>query len=135
MLPMHPNEFVAMQATHTDAMRDQCVLMEPQTSAGRRYNKSTTSYADAGSSVCGFNPSTANGVASDEVLDSTAFVLTKPTLRLPIDTVIAAPWRVRITHRDGQALTEPLMFDVVGDPATIGTAIVVELATTTREEV
>lgn len=134
MLPMHPNEFTVMQATHVDAMRDQCVLMEPQTSTGR-YNKHTTTYTDAGSSVCGFNPSTANGVASEEVLDSTAVVITKPTLRLPIGTVIRAPWRVRITHRNGQLLAQPLTFDVVGDPATVGTAIVVELATITREEV
>lgn len=134
MLPMHPNEFAVMQATHIDAMRDQCVLMEPQTSAGR-YNKHTTTYTDAGSSVCGFNPSTANGSASAEVLDSTAVVITKPTLRLPIGTVLTASWRVRITHRNGQALTPALTFEVIGDPATIGTAIVVELATVTREEV
>lgn len=134
MLPMHPNELAAMQQPHIDAMRDQCALMEPQKTASR-YNKKTTAYTDAGSTVCGFNPSAANGSASDEVLDTTAVVLTKPTLRLPAGTVIAAAWRVRITHRNGQALTNPLVFDVVGDPATIGTAIVVELATVTREEV
>lgn len=133
MLPMHPNEFTVMQATHVAAMRDQCVLMEPQETAVR-YNKKKTTYADAGSSVCGFNPSTANGVASEEVLDSTAVVITTPTVRLPIGTVLTASWRVRITHRNGQALTNPLLFDVMGDPATIGTAIVVELATVTREE-
>ena len=134
MLPMRPTEFTVMQATHTDAMRDQCVLMEPQTSAGRN-NKPVITYTDAGSSACGFNPSTANGVASEEVLDSTAVVITKPTLRLPTGTVIRASWRVRITHRNGQALTSPLAFDIVGDPSTVGTAIVVELATVTREEV
>ncbi len=134
MLPMYPNEFAVMQKTHVDAMRDWCVLMEPQQTA-KRYNKTTTTYTDAGSTVCGFNPSAANGSASDEVLDTTAVVLTKPTLRLPAGTVIVAACRVRITHRNGQALTPPLLFDVVGDPATIGTAIVVELATVTREEV
>lgn len=134
MLPMHPNEFAVMQKTHIDAMRDQCVLMEPQETAVR-YNKQKTTYTDAGSTVCGFNPGTANGSASDEVLDTTVVVLTKPTLRLPADTMIAASWRVRITHRNGQLLAQALTFDVVGDPATIGTAIVVELATVTREEV
>lgn len=134
MLPMHPNEFAAMQKTHIAAMRDQCVLMEPHAGAVR-YNKQTTTYTDAGSSACGFNPSTANGSASAEVLDSTAVVITKPTVRLPAGTTVAASWRVRITHRNGQALTPALTFEVVGDPATIGTAIVVELATVTREEV
>ncbi len=129
MLPMHPNEFAAMQKTHIDAMRDRCVLMEQQKTASR-YNEQTTTYTDGGSTVCGFNPG-----GSEEVLESTAVVITKPTLRLPIDTVIAAPWRVRITHRNGQLLAQALMFDVIGDPTTIGTAIVVELATVTREEV
>jgi hypothetical protein len=75
---------------------------------------------------------TAQGAGTDEVLDTTAVVLSTPLVRLPAGTVIKATWRVRITHRNGQALTPALLYDVVGDPATTGTAVIAELATTTR---
>lgn len=130
MLPLFSNELSADQAAQRAAMRDQCDLLRPVTTDGR-YNQPTTIYEIVAHTICGLNQFGGTGVTSREVLDTTAAVVSNPILRLPAETFLESEWRVRVTHRNGKILAAPLMYDVIGDPATSGTAVIVELSTTT----
>lgn len=104
-------------------MYDRCILLKKVTSAGA-YNRPLVTYEAQPEIVCGFNPS---GASPQEILGTSEIPIQTPTLRVPVGTIVETNWRVAITNRLGTALVNPLSFEIIGPPESIGTAILLRL--------
>lgn len=111
-------------------MQDLCVILDYDGSATDDYNLPAPSYVPRGEAVpCGLNPR-----QGDEALRERYVTTGGASLRLPLGTPIDASDRVRITHRYGEALDDPLLYEVVGSAERGASGLVVQLEQVTTGE-
>ncbi len=102
-------ELSRMQSAQDAAMQDTGVIL--------RYAETRDGYNNPDADYTAADTSTACGLEMtdpDEVQESGNVPLVDAWLRLPIETTIETRDRVRITHRYGVELSDPMTFDVEG---------------------
>ena len=122
------SELSAMRQTQTSAMMDTCVVLIHGSGAIDAYGNPSAGYSEGSPVRCGYHPG-----SSREVQQGNETVLVDATLRLPVGTVINSRDRVRLTHRFGEVLATPLLFDVMGQPAQGPSGLLVNLRRVTDE--
>src|SRR5690606_35182941 len=105
------DELQGMRDTQETHMMDTCVLLTRTTDTLDEYNRPAVSYAESNPVPCGFDPT-----AAKEVMDNAQVAVTDARLRLPLSADVTGLDRVRVTHRFGEALDTPVVFDVIGEP-------------------
>lgn len=123
-------DLVNMRAGQAAIMHDTCELLTLLVGAKDAYNRPQEQYQVGASQACGLDMR-----ASREVQEQTQVPLYDARLRLPVDTDIDHLARVRITHRYGEELADPLYYDVVGEPLRGPSGILLNLRTATTETV
>lgn len=115
-----------MQAIQDQSMIDTCVIVTVATVTGD-YGGQTQTTVDSAPTRCGLSFNTATGLASRRA-DSNRGPLAAvdAVLRLPLAAVLNASSRVRITKRNGEAIT-PQTFTIDGPVMTGRTCLVVGL--------
>lgn len=106
---MMPN-LVAMKQAQNDHMWDTCELLKLSNSGTDENGMPITSFVSSGTSICGLNTS-----ASREMVNAEYHVF-DARLRLPSTIQITGIDRIKITHRYGSLLTEPIEYEILGDP-------------------
>ncbi len=101
------DDFKSMQEAH---MMDTCLIAEPaKTADSNNIPIDGWDWNTAEESDCGIDTSPGKEML-DQVPSSTA------VMRLPIDTVVSAQARVRVTYRFGIPETSPVTYNVIGTP-------------------
>lgn len=108
-----------MRSAAAETFNDTCELGTLTTSSGT-WNEETFTYGSPVS--CGFE---AGG--GDETADGAQVAINSGTLRLPATTVIGSSGRVKLTYRDGVAVSPLLIFKILGGPELGQSAIVLQL--------
>jgi len=120
-------ELSRMQTAQEEGMMDTCELLIRTERASDEYGMPVVQWVTQGPIACGLDDT-----ASPEMLNAEAHAF-DAQLRLPIDTVIEAVDRVRITHRFGAMLAEPVEYELLGDALRGPSGLVVKLRSTELE--
>jgi hypothetical protein len=107
-------------------MFDRCDLLVRDASETDPYGLPLVTWLDAGVSPCGLDIR-----ASREMVNAEAHVY-DARLRLPFGTQISNIDRVRITHRYGNLMATPLVYDLIGDVRQGPSGILVDLRSVTN---
>lgn len=110
MRPFSPGELTRLRSTQESAMMDTCKILAY--SAGSRSDLGSYPgpvYTPGAALACGYTPG-----GRELELDDKTLLVTDGALRLPIGTTVAHHDRVQLTHRHGEALANPLTFEIVG---------------------
>lgn len=103
-----PSELEYMRSVQEGHMMDICVF-QTQSYTANSFNEQVESWVDATSSICGLDMKSGSerrGV--DNIL-----VQYDAVLRLPITTVVDEKDKIKVTHRFGELLTIPLIYEIV----------------------
>lgn len=107
-----PGELARMREAQANAMADTCEILEPAGGTDD-FNLPLDDYPEGGDPIaCGYKPSSRR-----EVQESGEVTMADAELRLPVGTSISRRARVKVTHRHGETLSPPLLYDVIGVPA------------------
>jgi hypothetical protein len=112
-----------MQAYDNLLMQDTCII-GAYSSIENEYGEMENVYTDGAEIACGFDPTGGNKMYRQNM---TAQVV-NATVRLPLGTTVDPKSHIRITKRFGSAVTNPLVYDVVGYPQEGPSGIVLNLA-------
>jgi len=118
--------FAREQAAAASTMLDTCIVHSYSAGATDSYGVPGAGYTAGAPTVCGYKAR-----SSREVQQGNETAKVDAELRLPHGTAVKSLDRMQLTHRYGDALTPTLLFDVVGQPASGLSAIVVNLVTKT----
>lgn len=132
MMPFSGGELDGLRATQEGSMLDTCELLGYVAGGRDDHNLPTPGAWDlVATSRCGFDPG-----AGDEVLEAAEVATSEASLRLPYSAASSLDRlsRVRVTHRYGQELGSPQLFEVVGLPEVGPTGLVVNLRRVTTGE-
>jgi hypothetical protein len=121
-------ELAAMRATQAAAFADTAEILRYVAGAPDAYNVPDPQRPADPAIACSFDPRPGTGQA----LGGANVPLYDARARLPIGTVIGQADWIRITHRNGEAIT-PLTFEIVGMPEQTATALVCRLNLMTLE--
>jgi len=121
-------DLAMMRAAQLETMLDTCVLLSRSDGLVDAYNRPARVWAESAPIACGLDLR-----ASRELLPGTEVPVYDARLRLPLTATVANIDRVRVTHRYGEALTSPLVFDAIGEPRRGPSALVLDLRTATEE--
>jgi hypothetical protein len=122
IVPFTVGEFAGLREVTESSMLDTCLVGAYSETSGD-LGEADVAWQDGAPTICRFredNASTRPGV--DFTVDTT-----EAKVLLPQGTAITARDRVTITHRFGQALETPLVYQVDGDPVQGVTAIAAKL--------
>lgn len=109
-------ELTGMRMAQEWGMMDECQVFAYAPGALDDYgNPSAPTYTAGTVLACGLDNLAGRGSSSREVMAGTAVVMLDARLRLPIGTIIKSADRVQITSRFGEALTEPVTYEVIGE--------------------
>ena len=125
------SELDALRTTQTSYMPDLCeVGLRSTTQDALGQPNTTITYGAA--IPCGLNQGSGIGRMGSEVRTGDLTIVDRDAvLRLPHDTIIAADSVVRVTHRFGELLLTPLVYEVIGQPAEGASGVVVQLRAVT----
>jgi hypothetical protein len=116
-------ELALMRAEYDRTLQDTCVHQPRSASPNPAAGQDLVTFSDGATLACGFDPTagkeqnvTTQGGAGMDV----TVVIADARLRLPMSSSNVKPWdRIKLTHRMGEALAVPFVFDVIG-PAELG---------------
>ena len=114
-------DLTQMQAVQDASMIDTCIIMTVTSTAGT-YGGQKTSTSDSAATPCGLSFNTARRM--DAARGPLASV--DAVLRLPLATVVNATSQIRITHRNGVAIT-PQTYTIEGPVMPGRTCLIVGL--------
>lgn len=126
MKALSREELDKMRQAQREAMGDTCVL-ECFTPGMDDYGTELETYTAGDPIPCGFNPES-GGKREYRRADGTIAVI-DASLRLALDEgeTLDARDRVRLTHRHGEPLSQPLVFGLDGPPQIGPTGVVLRL--------
>lgn len=104
------NDLAAMRAAQTAHMMDTCTILVYSQDAQDDRGMPAETWTAGSATSCGLRLQTPR-----ELLEGTDVPDVDAVLRLALTDTVNEHDRVRITHRYGEALAEPLLFEVVGD--------------------
>lgn len=113
-------ELSMLRAAAEYEMHDTCKIGSP--SGADRGEPTKISYNYGSAVACGFN----SGTQSESSGGSEA-TLTPAIIRLPIGTILSSSSRLQITHRQGEVLSVPEIFAVIGEARRGMTALVTQV--------
>ena len=115
-------ELAMLQQTQLRHMPDTCQVLQYTAGAADDYGKPVVTYTPGETSLCGFKPTRKReGMGGGQV------PLVDAQLRLPQTVTVASQDRIKLTHRHGVALAEPVTFEIVGLTVAGPSARVLEL--------
>lgn len=120
-------ERAAMQTTQESHMGDTCVI-QSHSATQDAYGQESSTYTDGASIPCGFSYAPM-GVAP-EIERPTGTVMTIDAmvrLRIEDGEDVSPTDRVKLTHRFGEALSTPQVYEVTGNPRVGPSGIVLQL--------
>ena len=119
-------ELDRMRCVQEDAMDDLCVV-ERFTPTLDKYGTETDAYVESGPVRCGFNPE--SGAARERRRADGTIAVIDASLRLAHadGAGLTGRCRVRLTHRRGEPLPQPLVFGLDGPPQMGATCLVLRL--------
>lgn len=126
MVPFTTAELAGMQATQQSAMMDTCVIEAFSFGLTDEYGKQQPVYTAGVATACGFDPN-----RHSEVMEGAQVAIADAQLRLPLATVIDQRDRVKVTHRFGVALSNPDVYEVIGEVARGPSGVVVDMRNVT----
>jgi hypothetical protein len=102
-----------MRAVYEDCMNDTCVILAYGQGAADVYGMPGVTYTPGADQACGFKPT-----RTVEVMGETETPIIDAELRLPISlaSTISNLDRIRLTHRQGAALSTPVVYEIIGLP-------------------
>ena len=117
-------DLTAMRATQVSSMADTCVHSQ-RSATQDAYGQPVESWTDKLTYACGLNVKSGREWRRPESTD----VITDGQMRLPLSAlgVIVATDRVRVTHRQGAALTVAVVYEIEGEPRLGPTCLVADL--------
>lgn len=126
MRPFAPAELTHLRTVQGDAMQDTCIV-ERFVGDLDEYGAPTETYTPGAPIHGGFDP-TSRGKREYRRADGTIAVV-DAALRLSIadGTALDSRDRIRITHRHGELLAQPLIFGLDGPPERGATGVVLRL--------
>ena len=104
------SELAGMRSTQEAHMMHVCELLTHTVIGADEYGMPIRDYVLYTTTICGLDTR-----ASREMINAEAHVY-DARLRLPYATKITNVDRVRITHRYGELLDNPIIYDVIGSP-------------------
>lgn len=114
MLPLSPGELARFRNTQEGAMMDTCTI-ETTTLVVDSFGQPLPSGSQVVyTGACGFNPGGRAYGGTEKAGQNRTLVESLPTLRLPIGAPAGNDYIVTITHKNGEALTPPLVFEMSG---------------------
>jgi hypothetical protein len=114
-----------MKALHTEALMDRAVLLRFLEGVKDKYGLDRPeSYREWGEVACLFRP---EGQAK-EGMELTEAPAQEARIRVKLGTAVYVQDRFRLTHLHGHALDKPLVYEVIGEPKTKYSSIVMRLA-------
>lgn len=120
-------ELAQMQAIQEESMIDTCVIVTITTTTGA-YGGQTQTPSDSQPLRCGlsFNTAAGGGTARRINTERGPLAAVDAVLRLPLGTTLDATSQIRITHRNGAAVT-PVTYQVEGPVMPGRTCLIVGL--------
>lgn len=125
-LSFDKGELAAMREAQTAHMMDTCVIQSYGASGSTDLGRPTYTYTDGDPIDCGFQH-----VSPREVMQGTRVIMTSARLRLPLTATVKGQDRIKLTHRYGEALSTPEIYEIVGQPKRGPSGYVLDLTTET----
>ena len=122
MNPLSTSELELMETHQLASLFDECVRLAYVPGEKDPYGKPIPAWTEAETLPCGWSATTRR-----KVMAGAQVVVTDGQLRLPAGTTISAQDRWRVTHRYGQALVSPPVYDSLGEPARGPSGILLDL--------
>lgn len=119
-----------MRRTQQQAMSSTAVHMVYTAVEDTATGEITYSYVDGDTFPCGIahgSGSAQGAIDSVEGGPTRETVVTQRRVRLPVQAAVGPSDRLRFTHEQGEALTEPIVYEVVGDALRGPSAVVVNV--------
>ncbi len=114
MIPLRAGELSNIRRTQTNSLPDTCVLLQKSQIGTDAYNQPKTVEGTSAAIACGLQQT--NGA---EVTTGSQSIIADAVLRLPLSQLglVKNADRVKITHKNGEALATPLVYDIAGSIA------------------
>lgn len=100
-----------LRLIHQTALQDTCVRLAHAPQPANAYGVPAAAYIEGDPLPCLFRAE-----SRQETLAQSHVPAAQARLHLPVNTVLAAADRIRLTHLHGEALAEPEVYEVVGPP-------------------
>lgn len=100
-----------LRMIHRTALQDTCVRLVHTPQVTNPYGVPAVEYVEGDPLPCLFRAGN-----RQETLAQSHVPAAQARLHLPVNTVLAAADRIRLTHLHGEALAEPEDYEVVGPP-------------------
>jgi hypothetical protein len=104
------------------SMNDTCIILVPTSGSGNSYGEPDLTWTSGSPTICGMQ----NNGGKEQYQGSIITLPSDFTLRLPHDTSIDKKYRVTITHRFGEPVTN-ITYEVISTPRLNASCIRVDL--------
>ena len=119
-------ELANLRATQDDTRPDTCQILTPSETTDGYGLRSVTSWVAGAALACKFIVG-----QTDEVQDEGRVITARAKARLPIGTAVTSANRIRMTKRNGTAITS-VDYEILGQPEQHETALLVYLEKVTE---
>jgi hypothetical protein len=117
-----PGELTSMRAVQESAMQDTCVVQTAGSGAKDEYGYPAQAWVDGQPVACGFGQQSRREFMGQAQVGEKSL-----TLRIPSGTAVTRLDRIKITHRLGVALPVPEIYEIVGEPHSGPTGMLLNL--------
>lgn len=100
-----------IRSENVSLMHDTCVVQTYTVGTADGHGQPAITYVDGSAIVCGFKFNTPRMIQG---APDVPIRISEATVRLPLGTTIAAGDRIKITKRQGVALSTALVFEIIG---------------------
>jgi hypothetical protein len=110
-----------LRDVYSSSLQDSCTRLTPVATTGA-YGYGKPTYAEFAVLTCLFRPSSKGGViggfgaGSNELLGSAQVETSDAVLFIPRDAVVLGTDRLQLTELQGETLTSPITYEIVGGP-------------------
>lgn len=113
---MSTQELTELRSDTELLMFDICVIQTQAAGSGK--NQTGGTWTDGSAIECGVDVDVAPGrsPADTEMFDGSDGTITRPLIRLPIDTSATSVNRIKVTKRHGTTLSTAEIYAILGDP-------------------